>query len=120
MYLLINQFKYLIIAPQTNGSRASESPARETTRGASGLRNIGNTCFMNSVLQPILAAPYLNEYFLKQFGSESKIRTCRIAECYHDLVKQCRGAGGSCITPSAIKTAVSRTGGGASQFTGYG
>ena len=75
---------------------------------------------MNSVLQPILAAPYLNDYFLKKYASESKIRTCRIADTYHDLVKQCRGAGGSCITPSAIKSAVSRSGGGASQFTGYG
>jgi len=75
---------------------------------------------MNSVLQPILAAPYLNEYFLKKFPSEKQLRSTNLSQVYYSLLKECRGAGGSSVTPSAIKSAVSRTGGGASQFTGYG
>jgi len=74
---------------------------------------------MNSVLQPILATPYLNEYFLNTFSTEKKLRTTRVAEAYHELLRECSSSRSS-VTPSSIKNAVSRTGGGAASFSGYG
>lgn len=71
---------------------------------------------MNSILQPILATPFLNDYMLNTFPTEKKLRETPLAESYFRLLKLCRAATGA-VTPSDIKDKVSRT---VSQFSGYG
>jgi len=52
----------------TNYSRSnyySHQAGSSAARGICGLRNLGNTCFMNSVIQCVNQSPFINEYFLK-------------------------------------------------------
>ena len=75
-----------------------------------GLKNIGNTCFMASILQCIFATAPLSEYFLDKSGyaSEKKLRSNKLTESYLELLKKGRKNRGSSIAPSELKSQVSK------------
>ena len=72
---------------------------------------------MNSILQCLLATPFLNEYMITTFSDERHLRSTPLAQSFADLLSKVRGANGVAVEPSMLKRQLERT---VSQFTGYG
>lgn len=124
-----------ILPPRDNGSRQSDKSTLVTAgstaltstsqtvslpknREKVGLRNLGNTCFMNSILQCVAHTPGFIDSLLTaartDINRRSKLRG-QLVERFAELMEEMRNSR-SAVSPDQVKLMVGRF---APQFSGY-
>ncbi|XP_036600717.1 ubiquitin carboxyl-terminal hydrolase 2 isoform X1 [Trichosurus vulpecula] len=107
-------------------SSPSTSPGREvmtskSTQGLAGLRNLGNTCFMNSILQCLSNTRELRDYclqrlYLRDLNSSSHAHTALMEEFAKLIQTIWTSSANDVVSPSEFKTQIQRF---APRFVGY-
>lgn len=111
---------------QTPGPSRASSPGRDTmnsksTQGLAGLRNLGNTCFMNSILQCLSNTRELRDYCLQRvytrdLGHSSTGHTALMEEFAKLIQAIWTSSTNDVVNPSEFKTQIQRY---APRFMGY-
>jgi len=113
---LTNRSKELSLYPQSIDPRVVFGMDYKQHRvvAAMGLRNLGNTCFMNSALQCVKATWPLSSYLLADLhkvdenpGNPLGTR-CNLSREYAFLVNYMHYERGTSVAPTGVKTAVGR------------
>ncbi|CAB1352295.1 unnamed protein product [Coregonus sp. 'balchen'] len=108
--MLVSTFVGLLI----NQAKNSKSP-----QGLVGLRNLGNTCFMNSILQCLSNTPDLRDYCLRN-THRTDLNNNRRAALMEEFAKLTQtlwtSVSSEAISPSDFKTQIQRY---APKFVGY-
>ena len=97
-------------------------PTEDSMLGVVGLRNLGNTCFMNSGIQCVSHIPQLVQYFLSKsyindINTENPLGTKgELCTSYAKVVQQLQYGKDSSISPTALKRSIGKF---QPMFSGY-
>ncbi|XP_071377034.1 ubiquitin carboxyl-terminal hydrolase 2a isoform X1 [Centroberyx affinis] len=110
----------------TSSNGRTGSPSRDSTnsksaQGLVGLRNLGNTCFMNSILQCLSNTHNLRDYCLhnshrRDLNNNSRTNTALMEEFAKLIQTMWTSSSSEAVSPSEFKTQIQRY---APRFVGY-
>ncbi|XP_075765625.1 ubiquitin carboxyl-terminal hydrolase 2 isoform X2 [Pelodiscus sinensis] len=112
--------------PWERSESRTDSPAwdlsnSKTVQGLTGLRNLGNTCFMNSILQCLSNTKELRDYclqnqYVRDLNNSSRMHTALMAEFAKLIQLLWTSPPNEAVSPSEFKTQIQRY---APRFVGY-